>query len=156
MKCISPLIATLLLISFTVAVSVIIFNWGIPFFRKMASDVGNKTSTELECKNGAVVLENLRFCNDWLYMEIRNRGNIDLTGLALAIFYTNNSQFQYPLCFAGNKVVVCSNDEYNLTLRVNVVYVFNITANSNIDFLYLKTSCPNVYDRVSSTLIEFC
>lgn len=156
MKCISPFLSILLLISFTVVVSTIIFNWGIPFFRKMTSEVGNKTSTELECKNGAVALENLMFCNDWLYMEIRNRGNIDLTGLALVIFYTNNSQFQYPLCFADNKVVICDNEEYNLTLKVNVLYVFNTSANSNIDFLYLKTSCPNVYDRVSSALIEFC
>lgn len=155
MKALSPLIEAVLIVSLTITIAFIIFNWGIKLVREQGEITANKTATETECRFGAITIQNLYYCSG-LSGEIRNNGNTKLSRISLVVNYDNGSISQFPLCFS-DKLIVCSNNEYNLTLNVNDVYTFNFSqVSSNIKFVYISTACPNIYDRVDSNFINFC
>jgi len=157
MKGISEFIATVLIIAMVVTVSTIVITWSLRFTRETSSTVENKTSSEIECRYGAIYLRNpkINTTNNNLYVEIENTGNIKLSRLKLTVSYTDNTIQNFPLCISGSKVVNCTNEEYNLTIKEGELYPFSVSVlSSDLKFLLLTTSCPNVNDRVESKFIE--
>ena len=59
MKGISPLIAAVLLIAFTVAIATLIMGWFSTFTRTTTTSVSNKTSEAIACSNAQISIEDV-------------------------------------------------------------------------------------------------
>ena len=85
MKGISPLIAAVLLIGFTMAIAGLMATWATTF-----------TKTKIEgfeagCV-GALDISSLSFSNEIVTVKIKNLGNLNLTGLTASIEYSDASK----------------------------------------------------------------
>lgn len=92
-KGISPLIASVLLIAFTMAIAGIMATWATQFSQQRLSDASEKS----DCI-GSLTLETATFDNGVVSVRIRNvNGKINLTGLKGSLTYqdvTKNNLFQ--------------------------------------------------------------
>ncbi len=59
MKGISPLIASVLLIAFTVAIATLVMGWFSTLTRSTTSTVSNKTSESIECSNAQIGIQDI-------------------------------------------------------------------------------------------------
>jgi flagellin-like protein len=92
-KGISPLIASVLLIAFTMAIAGIMATWATTFTRQKM-DV---SSQDAECI-GAIDLGSVEFDNTTLSLKIRNVALINLTNVKAYVEYTNKADSkQYAL-----------------------------------------------------------
>ncbi len=103
-KGISPLIATVLLIAFAVALGAVVMNWGRAYVEDTARDTGVTSDTRIACsQNVAVQLVHVggspRICynDDDQHVEItlQNRGSMDLEGFVFNILGTQGSGESY-------------------------------------------------------------
>ena len=62
MKGLSPLIATVLLIAFTVGVGGIISVWITGFTQTSSKIVSNEGEKQITCRNGAIDISNHKYC----------------------------------------------------------------------------------------------
>jgi flagellin-like protein len=85
-KGISPLIASVLLIAFTMAIAGIMATWATTFTRQKM-DI---SSQDAECI-GAIDLGAVEFSNTTLSVKIKNVGLINLTGLKAYTEYSNKA-----------------------------------------------------------------
>ncbi|HLD15324.1 MAG TPA: archaellin/type IV pilin N-terminal domain-containing protein [Candidatus Nanoarchaeia archaeon] len=83
-KGISPLIASILLIGFTVALAVVVFNWGISFVQEAQENVGKTTESALLCTNKLnFEISKVDCINEKITVE--NNGEIDIVNLTLRV-----------------------------------------------------------------------
>jgi flagellin-like protein len=88
MKGISPLIASVLLIAFTMAIAGIMATWATTFSRERLTGAGE----EADCI-GALDLSSLSFSNGVVTVKIRNvSNNLNLTGLKAYLEYTSSAK----------------------------------------------------------------
>lgn len=154
LKGISPLIASVLLIAFTIAVAGIISTWVITFSRTQTERVGREAEREVYCAWGGIQLYDLKYCSTTssLSGKIENTGNILLGKIKINIALINGTILNYPLCKVDNEVISCITS--NLTLDPSDIVSFNLTSSSNYDFVRVSTNCTNVDDRVRSIHIS--
>jgi flagellin-like protein len=152
-KGISPLIATVLLIAFTVAVAGIISVWLTGFTKTTTGTVGTQANIEIICNNGQISLSNLKYCNGYLSGDISNSGTITLGNITLQILYTNGTQHpKLYLSLIGNSVSVDTTCCGNLTISPAEKYRFNTSVSSNYDKIRVITNCTaKVTDEASSS-----
>jgi len=154
-KGLSPLIATLLLIAFTVGVGSLISVWITGFTQTQTKTVSDQASTDIICSYGGISLSNIQYCSNRVSGKITNTGSITLGSLSLQILFTNSSNQKYSLCSSGNTVVSCTTA--NLTLLAREQTNFNITiGNSNYDLVRILTNCTSKYDEIGSSGITTC
>ncbi len=95
-KAVSPLIATVLLIAFAVALGAVVMNWGRSYVEDTANFAKQKSDTEIRCSTDAridflTVKDVKRVCysntTDPKYLEffIENLGTTDVAGLQVSI-----------------------------------------------------------------------
>jgi len=77
MKGISPLIASILLIAFTLAVAVIIGSWLTSISSQQSSSVGASANQTVTCSKGVIAIVSIPNNNTVI---IQNQGQIDLSG----------------------------------------------------------------------------
>ncbi len=150
-KGVSPLIATVLLIAFTVAVAGIISSWLTRFTTTTSETVGSQATSELLCTRGGISLRDLKFCSGLLNGTIENTRQISLGNLTLQIVYKNQTVQKNDLCSSGaggGSAISCANS--NLTLAVRDVATFSISAWSNYNKIRIKTNCTSVYDELDT------
>jgi len=149
-KGISPLIASVLLIAFSVAVFGIIQMWGISFVKTQTEDVSNRTDRELNCVYGGITVSNLKYCNHYFSGIVKNSNQIDLKNITLQIIYLNATNQKFPL---NNSV----GGAY-MTINAGEMDSFNISmGGSNYDRLHFYTlTCPDVYDDAISSDVTSC
>jgi flagellin-like protein len=135
MKGVSPLIATILLIAFTIAVAGILSVWLTSFARTQSQAIGDRSSYELICSYGGVSLSGMSYSGGWLTGKIENTRTIPLGNLSIQIIYTN---------FTSQKVNIFAD------LSPREEYPFNISASSNYETIRVITNCSSVYDEVSA------
>lgn len=136
MKGISPLIATVLLIAFTIAVAGIISIWLTSFTKTSSQLVEEEATTQLVCSYGGISLSDLRYSNNRLSGNVENTRTIVLGDITIQILYTNATSQKEPL---------------NITLEPREKISFNLSASSNYDKIRVMTNCSSVYDEVGSS-----
>jgi len=159
MKGISPLIATVLLIAFTIAVGGLISIWLTGFTQTTTQSVGSQASNQITCANGGLSLSSLSYCNGYLAGKITNQGTVSLGNLSLTVIFTNSSNTQnLYLQLQGSSVGAISTCCSNLTLSASMIQAFNITiGGSNYDTFRLTSNCSGVVATAdSSSVVKTC
>jgi len=147
MKGINPLIATVLLIAFTVAIAGIVSIWATSFTSTSIKITENQSLQRLNCAYGSIALSDVNFCStrNELSGRLTNTGLIDLSEITLQQVYSNGTSPTQPLCLSGSSVVECSTS--NLTIKSGFLYAFNVSGiSSGYDIINLITHCPGVTD----------
>lgn len=98
-KAVSPLIATVLLIAFTIALGAVVMNWGKGFVEATAKDTGDKANSDLSCQQdielsvkeiGGVPKICYNTTNSYIKVMLENGGRVDITGMQYAFFDVND------------------------------------------------------------------
>ena len=85
-KGISPLIATILLIGFTVALAVVVFNWGVGFVKNAQENVEKITDSSLLCTNKLSFDIKEVKCNlQNQKVVIENNGEADIVNITIRV-----------------------------------------------------------------------
>ena len=148
-KGISSLIASVLLIAFTVAAFGIIQLWGISFISTQTEQVSGQTETELTCIYGGISVSTLRYCNSYLGGIVENTNMIDLGNVTLQIVYQNSTMSSHPLNNSGTEIY--------MTLEPGEWESFNVTiSGSNYNKIHLYTNCSDVYDDATTADVTAC
>lgn len=143
-KGISPLVATVLLIAFTVAVAGIIATWLTGFTTTTTEIVGKRSETEVTCAYGSINLRSLKYSNTYLSGAIENNGLITVGNISLIILYQNATSEKIGLCLSGGTHIRCSVGD--MSLLVAEQKSFNVSTGSNYDEIKAITNCSNVVD----------
>lgn len=152
-KGISPMIATVLLIAFTVAVGGLISVWITGFTSTTTEEVGKQSETEIYCSYGGISVSSLSYCNYYLSGIVRNTKMVTIGNITLQIIFTNASVQKIYLCQNGSACTGAS----NMTLSPGEIASFNVSiGGSNYNKIHIYTNCSNVYDDVGSAYITAC
>lgn len=94
-KGVSPIIATVLLIAFAVALGAVVMNWGKGFVENTAKTTEEKTNLELACQQELQLsvkkISNIpKICydsgNKYVEVMLENSGTVNITGMQYALF----------------------------------------------------------------------
>lgn len=149
-KGISPLVATVLLIAFVVAIAGLIATWVNSFARTQTELVGQQSTLSITCSYGNINLKDVRFQSaaTRLAGTIENNGQIALGNITLSVVYQNATSQNVGLCSDPTGAVSCS--VANLTLTVAQQAAFNVTIwGSNYGSVKVVSNCSSVGDTVS-------
>ncbi|MDI6806800.1 MAG: hypothetical protein QMD14_03225 [Candidatus Aenigmarchaeota archaeon] len=148
MKGISPLIAVVLLIAFTIVIGGILLLWARGFVGEPLLEAKERAEEEIECAYGYIELSDLEYCEPpKLLGSIINRGTIKLKNLTIFVIYPAPTlPAEFPLCTDGMKIFNCS--VANLSIDINELYRFNISTSSGFDEVRITTHCPGVTHTV--------
>jgi len=158
-KGISPMVATVLLIAFTVAVAGIVSIWITGFTTTSTEGVGEHSEIELYCAYGGISVSSLSYCNSNSYLSgiVENTNLVDIGNITIQITFQNATQTQ--------KIYLCKNGSAcmglgasNMSLTPRELATFNVTIDgSNYDKIHVYTNCSNVYDdALSSDVTSSC
>ena len=151
-KGITPMIATVLLIAFAVAVGAVMGPWIRSFVMSTTGDVSDYTETEIYCTYGGISVSNLQYCNDYLSGRIKNTNLVDLGNITIQIIFSNATSQQRYLCQNGS---ICPTRVMALT--PGELASFNVSiGGSNYDTIHVYTNCSNVYDDATSGDVTAC
>lgn len=97
---VSPLIATVLLIAFAVALGAVVMNWGRTYVEDTADFARGKSDTEIKCSSDVKIrfleVKNIKqLCYEYtsrtnLNFTIENTGKLDVVGLAITVVGTKD------------------------------------------------------------------
>jgi flagellin-like protein len=152
-KAVSPLIATVLLIAFAVALGAVVMNWGRSYVEDTAKFAKEKSTTEIKCSTDVrmdflKVKDEKRICysnsTDPKYLEffIENRGTSDIYGLQVNIIGGDEVNIT-DLDLKDNPIKrsrIYKMAELNYTEDINVVEQVNIIPKIKIEGAVI--SCP--------------
>jgi flagellin-like protein len=154
MKGISPIIAVVLLIAFTIVVGGILLLWSRGFVEKPLVETGEKAREEVECAHAFLYLRDLKFCNGTLEGSILNMGTIKLKNITIQVVHSAPSiPSEFPLCLVENKIINCT--IANLSIDINEKYKFSINT-SDVEEVRITSHCPGIIHEVSKEAIDFC
>ena len=136
-KGISPFIAVVLLIAFTLSVAAIMGGWITSFTKSTSETVEERSEERIECAYGGVALNDLVYNSTLgnITGYIENTDVIPLGNIDLEIFYDNSTRQEIDL---------------NAELSPGEKDSFNQAISSNYDKVRTFTNCSNVYDEVES------
>ena len=93
-KGISPLIAAVLLIAFTMAVAAILTAWVTSFTQRTTEDVGNTSEQLVSCSfAGLSIYDAILGTDDSMTISMANTGTKDLNGVSVVIFHSNGTTY---------------------------------------------------------------
>ncbi len=157
MKGISPLIATVLLIAFTVGIGGIISVWVTGFTQTSSKIVSKQGENQLICANGAIDLTNLKYCNNNVSGLVKNNGRIAVGNVTLYTVFNNGTLLQHSLNDTGTGG---SNSGSLLSIRVGALFSFNVSigggSNNSYDRFYVSTNCSTVTDSAVASDVAAC
>lgn len=146
-KGISPLVATVLLIAFVVAIAGVIAAWLSGFAKSQTELVSSQSSLSVTCSYGSINMKSLKFTSSVskLAGTLENNGQIPLGNITLSIVYQNATSQTIALCTDPTGASSCS--VANLSLTVAQQAAFNVTIwGSNYDTFKAITNCTSVSD----------
>ena len=119
-KGISPLIASVLLIAFTVAIATLIMGWFSTITRSTTTTVGNKTSESVACSSAQISIEDI-YIRQSLFANVtvivKNTGYATIGINSLQIYNTTGQNFSTGF-IAATSLPPGSIVTYNLTLVI--------------------------------------
>jgi flagellin-like protein len=140
-KGISPFIASVLLISFVVAVAGIYGGWFQSFINTITGTIEKSEEKRITCIYGGIALDDVEWNSSATNISgtIENTDIISLGNVDIEIFYDNASRVKKDL---------------NIILDVGEKETFNVDADSNYDKVRVLTNCSNVDDEVGQSDIS--
>ena len=153
MKGISPFIAVILLIAFTVGVGGIVSVWLSSTTRTTAETIGNQSTTAINCNAGGVNLKNLKYANGNISGKVENTGTTSLNSVQIQTIFKNQTSVKVALCGTPTSPFNCSSA--NLSISAREIAPFNISiGGSNYDDIRVITNCASVYDTVDASEVS--
>lgn len=153
---ISPLVATVMLIAFTVAVAGIVSIWITTFTKTSTTSVGEHSERELYCSYAGISMSSLRYCttNGRLSGIVENTNLVDLGNITLQIIYQNATSQKIYLSQNGS----ARSDASTMSLTPREQAAFNVSdVSSNYNLIHLYTNCTNAYhDATRSDVTAVC
>lgn len=139
MKGISPLIASVLLIAFTIGVAALYSGWITSFTKKTTEQVQEQSEKRVTCSYGGIAIDNVKYntTNKNVSGTIENTDIIDLGNIDLEIFYTNTTRQKVDL---------------NMTLASGERKIFTSSMSSGYDKIRVITNCSNVNDETNDII----
>lgn len=135
-KGVSPLIASVLLIAFTLSIGAFMSTWLQDITKKQTSEATE--SSKPECQYASLNIQNISFTNTTtkLRIDVENTGTKSVAIRSIRIIYSNDSNAEANF----TRTVIKAGDSYTLVM-------YNTTDNSSIRAdirkLRLVTDCPN-------------
>jgi len=157
-KGISPLIATVLLIAFTVAVAGIVSVWITSFTATSTQTVSSHSETELICAYAGVKMSDLEYCsaNGRMSGIVENTNLVDIGNITLQIIYQNATSEKIYLCLNGSSCAASGASTMALAPRERQSFNVSI-GGSNYNKIHLYTNCTSAYyDLTSSDVSSTC
>lgn len=157
MKGLSPLIATVLLIAFTVAVAGIVSLWVTGFTNLTTKQIQNQSLTRVNCTYGSIAISNVNYCSTSNYLsgQLSNNGLITFGAVSLQEVYNNGTSPIQHLCLASSSVVSCNAS--NLTISPGYLYTFNVSGiSSGFSLVNVITDCIGVTDNTQTWTTSNC
>jgi len=150
-KGVSPLIATVLLIAFTIAVGGIISVWLTSFTTTTTQTVGKQSETQILCGTGGIQLSNVGYCSSYITGYITNTGSISLGSITFTVLYSNASREMFYANYSGGAVSRVSSNG-SLMMLPGEKYWFNFSiGGSNYQILRVVTNCTTITDEVDNS-----
>ena len=154
-KGVSPLIATVLLIAFTIAVGGIISVWLTSFTTTTTQTVGKQSEAQIICGTGGIQLSNVGFCSPNITGYVSNTGSISLGNITFTVLYTNTSREMFYTQYNGGSISKLSSCCGNLTMLPGEKYWFNFSiGGSNYEIIRVVTNCTTITDEVEKSKSE--
>lgn len=152
-KGISPFIAVILLIAFTVGVSGIISVWLSGYTQTTSNIVSNQSTTEITCTYGGISLKNLKYSVGNVSGTIENTGTISLKEIQIQALFKNATSLKVAMCGTATAPFNCSSA--NLSLSSREAASFNVSiGGSNYNDIRVITNCASVYDEVDASEVS--
>ncbi|MEM5812912.1 MAG: archaellin/type IV pilin N-terminal domain-containing protein [Candidatus Aenigmatarchaeota archaeon] len=147
-KGLSPLVATVLIVAFTISTAMIIMSWYRSFSLETSERIANQTSQKIDCSYGAISFRNICTNEDNLTGIIENTGNIELRNIEINIVYKNGTTLVYNSTHLGleDPLLVGNRKYFN-------IYVGN---KNEIAIIVLRTNCPKVDDEIIGSSLTNC
>lgn len=140
-KGISPLIAAVLLIAFTVAIATIVMGWMSTTTRDTTQDISDKLGSATDCSNAAVSIQGLTENGGNYTIMVSNSGYYNFTRVDGIILFTDGT--------------VCEFD--NITLNTGSLGTLtqtgckDISAESEISRVSIATDCGGIGDYITGS-----
>ncbi len=149
MKGISPLIAAVLLIAFTVAIATLIMGWFSTLTRNTTDTVSNKTTEAVGCSNSQISIEDVYITaggtlNGSARVIAKNTGFSDLTINSAQMFNTTGGNFS-----TGFSVVTDFTPG-----AIRTIYLTNVSASvcpTSFSKVIVTTNCGGISDTFDGT-----
>jgi len=143
MKGVSPLVASVLLIAFAIAVAGLYSGWITSFTKVTTEEVQEHSEKRVTCSYGGIALDDVKYnrTNGNMSGTVENTDLISLGNIDFEVFYTNASREKLDLS------MVLESGERNTFNR----QVLDMNITNNYDKIRVITNCSNVYDEISSS-----
>ncbi|MDY6765762.1 MAG: archaellin/type IV pilin N-terminal domain-containing protein [Candidatus Nanohaloarchaea archaeon] len=82
-KGVSPLIAAVLLIAFTMAVAAILTAWVTTFTQEQTAQLGNQSAKQIDCNFGQLDIFDTTSDTTWVTVAITNTGTVDFNNTSV-------------------------------------------------------------------------
>jgi len=131
-KGISPLIAEVLLIGFTVAVASLVILWATGFTRTTTSKIGSQAEIQAVCMNAGIDFFGTVIYNtssQILSGYVKNTGNVPLGNISFQVIYSTSIS-NFP-------------NQISELLPQNIQYFSLSGITPNFNTLYVSTNCTN-------------
>jgi flagellin-like protein len=144
MKGISPLIAAVLLIAFTVAIATLIMGWMSAYTRTTTSNVTSQSETAVECGSAAIKINHVyitgSFGSATGTVVVENTGFKDFTTVNALIASTNGST-----CSTGSSTTLSKGEIKSITVGTDCPDA------SSFERAIVTTECGGVSDYTDKT-----
>lgn len=139
MKGVSPLVASVLLIAFTVAVSMIVMGWFSTFVRGTTANISGATEEALGCNVAGINIEHIYVSGSTATIVVKNTGFVDLTVSGMLANTTGGSCSFQSITLPKGGVGSLQNTSCNI-----------ISQCAHFDRAVVTTNCGGVSDTVTT------
>ncbi len=143
MKGISPLIAAVLLIAFTVSIATIILGWFSSFTKGTTANISSQTQTAIGCSAADITIDHIYCSGTTCRVLVSNTGSKDLTSVNAMIVTTDGTA-----CSTTSSNNLTKGSTKSIEVNVTDCGTINSTTFSRA---IVTTECPGVSDTVTST-----
>lgn len=153
-KAISPLIATVLLIAFTMTIAVLVQNFFTGFFSTQQSSTTDKATTTLNCAYAKIRINSISYNGTSTTLKTRitneNQNSKDsaLANITFSLIMQDGSSSSYGAS--------CNCADESLYPGDTKIYAnVSVAGGCNITAVYVSSSCANARDTATASGIDF-
>jgi len=160
-KGVSPLIATVLIIGFTVVLAVLVINWALPFVRDLQEQTEESSNIQITCAQD-VIFSIRDVCDsgaNQVKLTISNDGNKDIDKFIGRFFRSGDDVDQKDIDFDSGGNGLGSFDIESDTISVTSEPIKNVELIPVVTIGGKETSCVNnirKFGDIDSTGIKAC
>lgn len=151
-KAISPLIATVLLIAFTITIANIIAVFYTGFLNSQQTSSSEKSKTTLNCAWSALKINSAAYngTSGALRMRVTNEdkstNDFALTNITFSVIKQDSSAVYPATCNCADESLLPGDTKF---------YSAQVAGGCNITSIYVSANCQNAKDSITSSGIDF-